>query len=62
LIARFRKDESGLALTEYLILLGLLTAVVVLAVIAFGTGLGDAWQAWADWFDGVPPPPVIPAA
>jgi len=49
LIARFRKDESGLALTEYLILLGLLTAAVIAAVILFGGNLGSSWNAWAVW-------------
>ena len=49
LIARFRKDESGLALTEYLILLGLLTAAVIAAVLLFGGNLAGAWDAWAVW-------------
>lgn len=56
---RMRDEEEGLALTEYLILLGLLTAAVVLAVLAFGGNLGLQWQAWADWLvdelDGPPP-------
>jgi Flp pilus assembly pilin Flp len=33
-VARFRKDEDGIALTEYLVLLGLLVAGVIGAVIA----------------------------
>jgi pilus assembly protein Flp/PilA len=45
----FRKEEDGLALTEYLILLGLLTAAVVVAVGTFGTGLGTTWGTWATW-------------
>jgi pilus assembly protein Flp/PilA len=45
----FGKDESGLALTEYLILLGLLTAAVIAAVALFGTNLAAAWDAWAEW-------------
>ncbi|OSQ44340.1 hypothetical protein MGEO_19120 [Marivita geojedonensis] len=48
----FCEDEDGLALTEYLILLGLLTAVVIGAVTAFGVSLGNGWQAWADWLGG----------
>jgi len=46
---RFRDDEDGLALTEYLILLGLLTGVVIVAVTAFGTNLGTVWTNWANW-------------
>lgn len=45
----FRKEEDGLALTEYLILLGLLTGAVILAVIGFGTGLGGQWEGWTTW-------------
>lgn len=56
---RMRDEEEGLALTEYLILLGLLTAVVVGAVIAFGDNLGDQWDAWADWLTGLNPPPPL---
>lgn len=46
----FVKDEEGLALTEYLILLGLLTAGVIAAVISIGGSLSTAWTGWADWF------------
>lgn len=56
---RMRDEEEGLALTEYLILLGLLTAVVVLAVLAFGENLGVQWQAWADWLEGLDGPPPL---
>lgn len=48
---RFKKDEKGIALTEYLILLGLLTGAVITAVLLFGTELGIAWGSWADWID-----------
>lgn len=51
LITRFRKDEAGLALTEYLILLGLLTAAVIAAVLLFGEQLGLNWQTWAVWME-----------
>ena len=59
LTRRFRDDEEGLALTEYLILLGLLTAAVIGAVLAFGGQLGVLWQSWATWLEslnGAPPP------
>ena len=49
MLQSFRKEEDGLALTEYLILLGLLTGAVILAVLAFGANLGTEWQGWADW-------------
>ena len=49
LIARFRDDEEGLALTEYLVVLGLLVGGVIAAVLLFGTELGNAWTDWANW-------------
>lgn len=49
LISRLRKEEDGVALSEYLILLGLLVGGVIAAVLLFGTNLGLAWDAWADW-------------
>lgn len=52
MFARFSKDEDGLALTEYLILLGLLTAAVVIAVGLFGDNLGIQWDTWAAWIGG----------
>lgn len=59
LVMRFRSEEDGLALTEYLILLGLLTAAVVFAVILFGDNLGLQWEAWANWLTGLNPPPAL---
>lgn len=53
LVVRLKTEKDGLALTEYLILLGLLTAVVIGAVIAFGESLGIAWQGWASWIAGL---------
>ena len=47
---QFAKDEEGLALTEYLILLGLLTGGVIIAVLAIGNSLANAWGGWQDWF------------
>ena len=49
---RLNDDEDGLALTEYLILLGLLTGAVIGAVIVFGTQLGAAWTTWGVWITG----------
>ena len=51
LIQRIRREEDGLALTEYLILLGLLTAGVIAAVLAIGGDLATYWGEWEDFFD-----------
>lgn len=50
--ASFVRDEEGLALTEYLILLGLLTAGVIAAVLSIGGSLQTAWTGWSNWFTG----------
>ena len=58
LCVNFARDEDGIALTEYLILLGLLTVAVIIAVLAVGTELGNAWARWEVWFrDELPKPP-----
>jgi len=59
LLARFRRDEDGLALTEYVVLLGLLVAAVIVAVNLFGQNLAGVWSQWATWIDGVTTPPDI---
>ena len=59
MVRRFRSEEDGLALTEYLILLGLLTAAVVSAVILFGGNLGLQWEEWANWIGTLPRPDPI---
>jgi len=53
MIDRFRKDEDGLALTEYVILLALIAGAVVLAVQTFGEGLDSLWTAWASWMQNL---------
>ncbi|CUH74905.1 Flp pilus assembly protein, pilin Flp [Tritonibacter multivorans] len=54
---RFMKEEDGIALSEYLVVLGLMIGGVIVAVTLFGTNLGIAWDNWADWIvtldDGV---------
>lgn len=52
MLQTFRKEEDGLALTEYLILLGLLTGAVIVAVLTFGQQLAGTWQDWANWLAG----------
>ena len=49
MLQSFRKEEDGLALTEYLILLGLLTAAVVLAITTLGGNIGASFNDWATW-------------
>ena len=56
LVRRLRDEEDGLALTEYLILLGLLTAAVIGAVLLFGKNLGTQWGTWANWLTGLDAP------
>ena len=44
-----KEREEGLALTEYVVMLGLITAALVTAVTLFGTNLANAWDGWAVW-------------
>lgn len=46
----FRRDESGLALTEYLVLLGLIASGVMFTVLAFGGYLGENWRSWSGMY------------
>lgn len=52
-IKEFREDESGLALTEYLVLLGLLVGGVIAGVTLFGGNLNTTWNGWAGWITRV---------
>ena len=45
----FRNDDRGVALTEYIVLLGVLVGGVLLAVGVFGENLAGAWEAFAEW-------------
>lgn len=49
LAQRFRREDEGLALTEYLVLLGLMVGLVIFAVMQFGFNLNLAWSQWAQW-------------
>ncbi|MGJ8531969.1 MAG: hypothetical protein ACSHYC_07280 [Alphaproteobacteria bacterium] len=51
----FAADEEGIALTEYLILLGLLVGGVIATVGLAGTSLDGAWTAWSTFWDGMGP-------
>jgi pilus assembly protein Flp/PilA len=46
----FVREEDGVALTEYLILLALLTGGVILAIMTAGGNLAAAWQTWGAWW------------
>ena len=57
----FAREEDGIALTEYLVLLGVLTAAVIAAVSLAGNNLAAAWGLWASWFStGISGPPASP--
>jgi pilus assembly protein Flp/PilA len=49
LLEQFAKQEDGLALSEYLVLLGLIMGGVVSAVFVLGSNLGILWGGWALW-------------
>lgn len=51
MLQSFSKEEDGLALTEYLILLGLLVGAVIASVLAIGVDLAAAWATWETFFD-----------
>ena len=60
-IRAFAREEDGVALTEYLILLGLLIGGAITAVTAAGSNLSDAWDAWGTWWTtSLEPPPATP--
>ncbi len=60
IIHSFRQEEDGLALTEYLILLGVLIGGVITAVTVAGVDLATAWDSWGTWWTtlGANIPPV----
>ena len=49
----FSREEDGIALTEYLILLGILTAAVITAITTSGANLSTAWDSWGTFFTGL---------
>jgi len=55
-VMKFRKEEDGLALTEYLVVLGLLVGGVIVAVGAFGDALSLSWGEWTSWIEGLDDP------
>jgi len=53
-VRAFSREEDGVALTEYLILLALLVGGAVASVTLIGTDLGTAWSSWQTWFAAQP--------
>ena len=49
LMIRFHSEDEGIALSEYLVVLGLLIGGVIAAVLLFGQQLSLAWSNWANW-------------
>ena len=49
LLERFAKQEDGLALSEYLVLLGLIMGGVISAVFVLGSNVSTLWAGWAHW-------------
>ena len=58
---RLVREEDGLALTEYLILLALLAGAVAGSIILFGETLDAGWSTWSTWLEGLPEPDPIVA-
>ena len=63
-VRAFAREEDGVALTEYLILLGLLVGGVVASIVTIGGELETNWSSWATWFQGqdLDAPAVAPPA
>ena len=49
-VSAFVREEDGVALTEYLVLLGLLVGGVIAAVLLAGKNLSTAWNSWGTFF------------
>lgn len=46
---KFIHDDDGAALTEYVVLLGILVLGVISAVNVFGAALANLWLGWEGW-------------
>ena len=48
LLKAFREDESGAAMVEYTILLGIITVAVIVTIVSVGGWVNTKWTAlWA---------------
>lgn len=50
----FSRNEDGLALTEYLMLLGLLSGLVMFSVGIIGNSLSSSWSGWSSFYASLP--------
>jgi pilus assembly protein Flp/PilA len=53
-------DDSGQGLTEYALIIGLVSVALVLLLIAMANQLGAVFQAIVDQLSGVGPNPIAP--
>lgn len=51
ILMKFVREEDGAALTEYVVLLGILVVGVIAAVTLFGQALSNVWEGWANWLN-----------
>lgn len=58
-VRAFAREEDGVALTEYLILLALLVGGVITTVSIAGSNLNLAWEKWSTWWGTLPPPDAV---
>ncbi|ACP22541.1 hypothetical protein NGR_b10880 (plasmid) [Sinorhizobium fredii NGR234] len=49
-VSAFAREEDGVALSEYLVLLGLLVGGVIAAVTTVSGNLAAAWTSWGTFF------------
>lgn len=57
MLKRFRDDESGAAMVEYTVLLGIITVAVIASVILVGGWVGTQWTNLVDELDAAPAAP-----
>jgi pilus assembly protein Flp/PilA len=51
----FLVDENGVALMEYMVLLGLLLGGVIVAISSFSSAASDAWTGWGAYIVDIAP-------
>ncbi|MEO0700855.1 MAG: hypothetical protein AAFU41_18150 [Pseudomonadota bacterium] len=53
MVNAFRHDRSGVALTEFIVVLGLLIAGLLVVSILFGQGVHSGLSLWGQWINDV---------
>ena len=48
-VTSFAKEEDGASLAEYLVLMGVIVALLVTAVAFFGGAMATAFSSWGSW-------------